>query len=121
LADVFFTLLVTAGILFTGSDLFCAEIDKDEPVVGRTMTAEVTIQKKMTEGLLTKELQVVRLSRQTTCVDQTGRKIGYDSLAVPCKAVLVYLPELKGDPLAVSITVKRVLPGASSYIMEVPR
>jgi len=81
---------------------------------------EVTIQKKMRESLLTKELSAVRVSRYTEYVDQSGKKISYDLLAAPCKAVLVYEPEPKGDPVAVGITVKRLLPGATRVIEVLP-
>ncbi len=85
-----------------------------------TKTSTVTIQKKMNSGLLTKELRVVRINQGTSYFDPGGKGIDFASFAAPCRAVLVYTPVPKGDPEAVSITVKELLPGATRIIERVP-
>lgn len=107
--------LLAGGVLIWGPNPFCAERQ-----IGPTKTAEVMVEKKLSRSLLTKELHAVRISRYTEYVDQSGRKIPYDLLRVPCKAVIVYEPESRGNPVAVSVTVKQSLPGASTAIVVVP-
>lgn len=92
----------------------------EEGSIGPTKTAEVTIQKKTRGGFLTKELRLVRISRHTEYTDKKGKKVDFESFAAPCRAVIVYEPEPKGDPVAVSVTVKELLPGATSLLSQSP-
>lgn len=117
----FCAVLLAGGLVISEPDTFCSEKDPNQRQIGPTKTTEVTIQKKMSASLLTKELAIVRVSRHTEYVDQSGRKMPYDLLSVPCKAVIVYEPEPNGNPVAVNVTVKQLLPGASRLIEVVPK
>jgi len=112
--------LVAGGVLFSSHYGFSSETEQDKRQIGPTKTMEVTLQKKMSRSLLSKELDMVRVTRYTEYFDKSGGKIPYELLPVPCRAVLVYEPEPKGNPEAVSVTVKERLPGASTAIMVVP-
>jgi hypothetical protein len=94
--------------------------DTSEKSTGPTKTAEVTVEKKTRAGLLTKELRLVRITQHTQYADPAGKKVGFESLAAPCKAVVVYEPEPKGDHVAVSVTVREFLPGATSQLTQSP-
>ncbi|PKN29626.1 MAG: hypothetical protein CVU64_07270 [Deltaproteobacteria bacterium HGW-Deltaproteobacteria-21] len=108
------------GILLPGADSVCTAEDSSKRAAGPTKTAEVNIQKKMATSLLTKELRLMKILRDTVFFDQFGRQIPYEDLSVPCKAVLVYEPVPRGDSLAVSVTVKQLLPGSNRAFEIIP-
>jgi hypothetical protein len=106
--------IILGGILLVRAAPVWSAEDSDKRTVGLTKTMEVTVQMKTTKGLLTKELHRVHILQDTVFVDRSGSQITYEAFSAPCKAVLVYEPVHMGDPMAVSVTEKKLLPGSTS-------
>lgn len=110
---------VSVLLLLPGSALSMQE--KTQKVTAtNTKTADMTVQSKTREGLLTKEYQLVRTNPDTEFFDGSGRKITFEGFPAPCRARVEYEPIKGGDPRALKVTIRQTLPGASVRLPEQP-
>ena len=75
--------------------------------------ATVTISGKTADAVLVFERHFV-ITESTIIVNVKGKKIQLSDLAVPCNAEIEYRLRMDEDPLALKITVKKLLQGATT-------
>jgi len=73
----------------------------------------VTISGKTADAVLISERHFA-VTESTIIVDMSGKKIQLSDLAVPCNAQIEYRLRMDEDPLALKITVKKLLQGATT-------
>ena len=75
-------------------------------------SATVTISGKTADSVLVSERHFA-VTGSTIIVSERGKRIELGDLAVPCNAQVEYRLRMDEDPLALKITVKKLLRGAS--------
>ena len=76
-------------------------------------SATLTISGKTADAILIGERHFT-ITEATVIIDMKGKKIRLSDLAVPCNAQIEYRLIMDGAPLALKITVKKLLEGATT-------
>jgi hypothetical protein len=76
-------------------------------------SAKLTISGKTADAVLIGERHFT-VTETTVIIDMKGKKIRLSDLAVPCDAQIEYRLIMDEDPLALKITVKKLLEGATT-------
>ena len=76
-------------------------------------SAKLTISGKTADAVLIGERHFT-VTEATVITDMKGKKIRLGDLAVPCEAVIEYRLIMDEDPLALKITVKKLLEGSTT-------
>ena len=76
-------------------------------------SAKLTISGKTDDAILIGERHFA-VTKATVIIDMKEKKIRLSDLAVPCEAEIEYRLIMDEDPLALKITVKKLLEGASA-------
>jgi hypothetical protein len=76
-------------------------------------SAKLTISGKSADAILIGERHFT-VTEATVIIDVKGKKIPLSDLAVPCEAEIEYRLRMDEDPLALKITVRKLLEGATT-------
>jgi hypothetical protein len=80
-------------------------------------SAKLTISGKTDDSILIGERHFA-VTETTVIIDMKGKKIRLSDLAVPCDAQIEYRLIMDEDPLALKITVKKLLRGATTRLPD---
>jgi len=80
---------------------------------GLDRSAKLTISGKTADAVIIGERHFT-VTEATVITDMKGKKIRLSDLAVPCNAQIEYRLIMDGAPLALKITVKKLLEGATT-------
>jgi len=80
-------------------------------------SAKLTISGKTADAILIGERHFA-VTEATVIIDIKGKKIRLSDLAVPCDAQIEYRLIMDEDPLALKITVKKLLRGATTRLLD---
>ena len=80
-----------------------------------TTTASVTIKSKNGNAIFTAGQRFL-ITDSTSVFDAGGNQMEANDLPVPCKARIYYQPTMNGDPVALKIVVRRIIPVPSTSL-----
>ena len=80
-------------------------------------SAKLTISGKTADVIIIGERHFA-VTETTVIIDMKGKKIRLSDLAVPCDAQIEYRLIMDEDPLALKITVKKLLQGATTRLPD---
>ncbi len=82
-----------------------------------TTRTSVTIKSKERNTIITSDGKRFLITDSTKTFDVKGRQmVEANNVPVPCKAVIYYQPTMNGDPVALKIVVRRIIPVPSTSL-----
>lgn len=82
-----------------------------------TKTVSVTIKSKNGNAIITAGQRFL-ITDSTGVFDAGGNQMEANDLPVPCKARICYQPIMNGDPVALKIVVRRIIPDPSTALPQ---